>query len=209
MNIKKMSILLVQAFFLLVPAIAQTDLGIFKDHEDIGDCKYEGSVSYNSEDQSYSIKGSGKNMWATNDEFHYLWTQLKGDFVLQTDIKFISNSTNPKRKIGWIIKNDLNSETQHVNAGTHGGGLTSLQYRKINAGKTEHIVLSDSLPDVIRLERKGKNFIMSAAKFGKEFTSVQLEEMPMNNEVYIGLYVCAHDPEAVEEALFSNVKIIQ
>lgn len=209
MNSKKIKNTLFIIVFFVGSASAQSDLGQFTNHLDIGACKYEGFVNYNPDDRSYTIKGSGKNMWANNDEFHYLWTTIKGDFILKTDVKFTGQSSNPKRKVGWIIKNDLNSETQHINAGTHGGGLTSLQYRKINGGKTEHIVLSDSLPDVIQVERKGNTYIMSASKFGQKLTSVQLDSMPMNNEVYVGLYVCAHDPDAVEEAIFSNVKIIQ
>lgn len=190
-------------------ANAQSNLGVFEDHLDIGECKYIGYVKFNPDDQSYTIKGSGKNMWANKDEFHYLWTTIKGDFILKTELKFSNKSSNPKRKIGWIIKNDLKSETQHVNAGTHGGGLTSLQYRKTNGGMTEHIVLSDSLPDIIQIERKGNTYIMSASKYGKKLESVQLENLPMNNKVYVGLYVCAHDSDVIEEAIFSNVEIIR
>jgi N-acetylneuraminic acid mutarotase len=148
-------------------------------------------------------------MWANENEFHYLWTTIKGDFIAKTELRFSNNSSNPKRKIGWIIKNYLKSETQHINTGTHGGGLTHLQYRKGNGEKTEHIVLSDLLPDVIQIERKENAYIMSTSKFGEELESVQLENMPMNDEVYVGLNVCAHNPEAIEEAIFSNVEIIQ
>lgn len=209
MNLKIFRTLILVSIFMVGPLSAQSNLGVFTKHLNIGACNYEGGVTYNPIDQSYTIRGSGKNMWANNDEFHYLLTSIKGDFILKTDVKFTGQSSNPKRKVGWIIKNDLNSETQHINAGTHGGGLTSLQYRKINGGKTDHIVLSDSLPDVIQIERKGNTYIMSASRFGEELTSVQLEDMPMNNEVYVGLYVCAHNPDVIEEALFSNVQIIQ
>ncbi len=209
MNLIKFKSSLIIIMFIVAYSSAQTNFGKFTDHLDIGDCKYRGSAKYNPDDQSYAIKASGKNMWGNNDEFHYLWTPLKGDFILKTEVKFISESTNPKRKLGWIIKNDLHSDTEHVNAGTHGGGLTSLQYRKIKGEKTEHIVLSDSLPDSIQIERKDNTYIMSASKFGEELTSVKLVDMPMNEEVYVGLYVCSHNPAVVEEATFRNVEISQ
>ena len=65
------------------------------------------------------------------------------------------------------------------------------------------------MDDVIKIERKGNTFIMSAAKFGEDFTSVQLEDMPLNSEVYFGLYVCAHNSDVIEKAIFRNVNIIQ
>ena len=53
-----------------------------------------------------------------------------------------------------------------VAATIHGNGLTSLQYRNAPHTNVEEKQLKISLPDVIQLERKGDNFIMSVAHFG-------------------------------------------
>ena len=51
---------------------------------------------------------------------------------------------------------------------------------------------------------------MSTTKFGKEFTSVELvNNESLDNEVYVGLYVCSHNPDILESATFSNVRIIK
>ncbi len=189
--------------------IGQESIGIFDNHLDIGDSENKGFAYYQKEDQTYVIGGSGKNMWFNEDQFQYLWTTLQGDFILRAEVSFLGKGVDPHRKVGWIVKNDLNSETPHVNASTHGDGLTSLQYRKTIGGDTEEIISKDSLPNVIQLERKGNLFIMSTAKFGKEFISVQLENMSLENQVYVGLYVCSHNPDIVELAKFRNVRIIQ
>ncbi|MBN2485119.1 MAG: TolB family protein [Bacteroidales bacterium] len=48
---------------------------------------------------------------------------------------------------------------------------------------------------------------MSTARFGEEFNTVQVDEVPLDNQVYIGVYVCAHNPEIIETAVFRNVRI--
>ena len=188
---------------------AQSDLGIFDNHTDIGPCQHEGFAHYNSADQVYTIGGAGFNMWADKDEFHYLWTTLQGDFILRAEVEFLGGGVDPHRKIGWIVKNDLLADTEHVNASTHGDGLSSLQCRRTKGGETTQAISPDSFPSVIQLERRGDTFIMSTAKFGEEFTSVQLEDMPIDNEAYVGLYVCSHNPEITETAVFRNVRIIR
>lgn len=188
---------------------AQHKIGIFDNHTDVGDCKSPGFASYNPIDQTYTIGGSGFNMWFGQDQFHYLWTTIQGDFILRAEMKFLGGGVDPHRKIGWIVKNDLNDNTPHVNATTHGDGLTSLQYRRTIDGNTEQVVSQDSFPDVIQLERRGNAFIMSTAKFGEEFITVQVDSIRMDNEAYVGLYVCAHNADIMESAVFRNVRIVR
>ncbi|MBX2841291.1 MAG: biopolymer transporter TolR [Flammeovirgaceae bacterium] len=202
-------------FFMIIlitmsnPSFSQSKLGIFDNHTDIGNCKNKGFASFNAQEQTYTIGGSGFNMWFGEDEFHYLWTTLQGDFILRTEAKFLGAGVDPHRKFGWIVKNNLAHNSHHVNATVHGDGLTSLQYRKSIGGETEQVVSTDSFPDVIQLERIGDTFYMSTAKFGEEFTTVKLESMNLDDEVYVGIYVCSHNPEITETAVFRNVRIIR
>ncbi len=190
-------------------SLAQNKLGIFDNHTDIGPCKHAGFATYNAEDQTYTIGGAGFNMWFAEDQFHYLWTTLQGDFILRAEAKFLGGGVDPHRKLGWIVKNNLDANTKHVNASVHGDGLTSLQWRNTIGGDTEQKVAKDSFADVIQLERRGDVFIMSTAKFGEEFTVTQMDSIDMDNEVYVGLYVCSHNPDIVETAVFRNVRIIR
>jgi len=189
--------------------IGQNKLGIFDNHTDIGSVKHAGFATYDSDSQTYTIGGSGANMWFGEDQFHYLWTTLQGDFILRAEGRFLGEGVDPHRKWGWIVKNDLDHNSEHVNASVHGDGLTSLQYRRSVSADTEEVTSENTAPDVIQLERRGDTFILSTAKFGEEFTQVQLEEMPLDKEVYVGLFVCAHNPDIVETAVFRNVRIVR
>ncbi|REE83774.1 WD40 repeat protein [Lutibacter oceani] len=184
-------------------------LGIFENQTNIGNPEKIGTVNYNTDNQIYKLTGSGINMWAENDQFQYVYKSIQGDFILRAHVKFIGEGLDPHRKIGWIVRNNLSGNSPHVNASIHGDGLTSLQYRKTNGGITEQVESSDKAPDVVQLERRGTSYYMSTAKFGEPFTTVKIEAINLRNEVFVGIYVCSHNPEVMEEAIFSNVKIIK
>jgi len=203
-------ILLLSILFLGFTCInAQTKIGLFDSQLDIGEVKNPGFSSYSDKDQTYTIGGSGTNMWFGKDEFQYLWTTLQGDFILRAEVEFMGSGVDPHRKAGWIIKNDLNTETPHVNVSVHGDGLTSLQYRTAAGGDTEQAVSTDSFPSVIQLERRGNEFIMSTSTFGAPLVEVKTVNASIRNQVYVGLYVCSHNPDILEVAKFRNVRIIR
>ncbi len=187
----------------------QSGLGVFDNHTDIGPVKHSGFAVYDAEEQTYRLGGSGANMWFGEDQFHFLWTTLRGDFILRAEGHFLGAGVDPHRKMGWIVKPDLRSRSEQVSAVVHGDGLTSLQYRQAFGEETRGIPSTDSLPDVIQLERQGNRFIMSTARFGEPLTEVVLEELPMDAYVYVGLFICAHNEDVVETATFRNVRIVQ
>ena len=92
----------------------------------------------------------------------------------------------------------------------HGDGLTSLQFRRTKGAVTEQVEIGrDKGADVVQLERKGNTYTMSAARFGEPFTSAQVTDLALGDEVYVGLFLCSHNPDVVERAVFRNVRIIR
>lgn len=183
--------------------------GMFENHQDIGQVEIPGSISYNAEDQEYLIESSGENMWFDKDQFHYLWRSMQGDFVVRAKIRFIGEGTNPHRKLGWDVRNSLNPDASHVNAAIHGDGLTALQYRRVRGGMTEEKTSASKAPGIIQLERRGDLFIMGAAVSGEEMKFVEMSVPEIRNEAFIGIYVCSHEKNVAERALFSEVRIIK
>jgi len=192
----------------LVDAKAQNlPLGIFDANTDVGAPNLKGSVTYNSVEQTFTMEGSGKNIWATEDEFHFLYKKLKGDFIVQATVQFVGTGVDAHRKIGWMLRETLDKSSRHISAVIHGDGLTSLQYRKVMGGEMAEVKSTVVAPTVVRLERKGNTFTMSVAKWGDVFEEQQIVNDNFANEVYAGLFVCSHNAAVVEKAIFSNVRI--
>ncbi|ULC60853.1 biopolymer transporter TolR [Flaviramulus sp. BrNp1-15] len=185
--------------------------GVFENQTNVGNPKHKGSIVYNPETQEYTITGSGMNIWGGTDQFQYLYKSIQGDFIVRAHMKFTSEGVDPHRKMGWMVRNNLSSNSPEVHASIHGGdGLTALQYRKTDGGETEQIVESlDKLPDVVQLERRGNDYYMSTAHYGEPFVTTKLENVPLRNEAFVGLYVCSHNEDVIETAVFSNVRIIK
>ena len=195
---------------LLALLAAQTPIGVFDAHADVGRVRHAGTVSYDPQAQSYTIAGSGQNMWEARDDFHFVWKRLSGNFILSTRARFIGAGVDPHRKIGWTIRPTLESNGAHVSAALHGDGLMSLQFRRAPGGSTEEAHSADSLPGadaVIQLERRDGAYIMSMARFGDTLVTQQLTGVSLPDTVYVGLFVCAHNDTVVERGVFSNVRI--
>jgi len=184
-----------------------SSLGIFRSHSDIGNVELAGSVKYNSESSEYVIEGAGYNIWFERDEFHYLWRKIKGDFILKASVEFIGKGVEPHRKIGWMVRNDLSSGSPHVSAVVHGDGLTSLQYRDTSGGETKEVKSEDQAPDFIQLERKGNNYYMTTASGHEPLKTVQIENIDLDDNIFIGLFICSHNVAVKEQAIFRDITI--
>jgi TolB protein len=182
-------------------------LGLFEAQGDIGGVKNPGSGTYDAGKQEYTIAGSGANMWLGSDQFHFVWRQMKGDFILTTRAAFAGKGVEEHRKLGWIVRSSLDPDSPHAVAVVHGNGLTSLQFRRTKGGSTEEVKSTIDAADVIQLERKGNTYTMSVAHFGDPFVTTQVSDLELGDAVYAGLFVCAHNPDVVEKATFSDVQI--
>ena len=107
-----------------------------------------------------------------------------------------------------MIRASLDSTSKHINAVVHGDGLTSLQYRRAVGNNTEEIKAKLTHADVIQLERKGNKYIMSVARNGALFETEEVDDLDLGDEVYVGLFVCSHNANVSETAIFHNVRIV-
>src|SRR5579859_3704373 len=69
-------------------------VGLFEGHSDVGTVLHAGSVDYDASKGSYTISGSGNNMWSTEDDFQFVWKKVSGDVVLTADISFLTKTGN-------------------------------------------------------------------------------------------------------------------
>lgn len=192
----------------IICAAQEAPLGFFTGHVSVGEPALQGSAVYDPFSQTYALGGAGANMWFDRDEFHFLWRRMTGDFILRAHGRFIEDGGDPHRKLGLMIRSGFEADAAHVNAAVHGDGLTALQFRRSAGSDTEEQRSAVAGADVIQLERRGGAYFMSLARYGEPFVTQELSDLDLPETVYAGLFVCAHDPETLEEAVFHNVRII-
>jgi hypothetical protein len=197
------------AFGILPVFSQQNPLGQFDGHGDIGSPAISGSASYDATNQTYTLTGSGVNMWSTNDQFQFLWKKIKGDFIVRARVEFIGKGVEEHRKAGWMARESLAPDAPYADAVEHGVGLTSLQYRQFTGTNTLQIVLSITNADFIQFERRGSNYIFSAAHSGHALVSTNFSDLTLPDNAYVGLFVCSHNPKVKEKVVFHDVQIIR
>ena len=181
-------------------------LGVFEGKDDVGNPARVGNAVYDPEKQEYLVEGAGTNMWANRDEFQFVWRRLKGNFILTSTAAFVGKGVEQHRKIGWIVRNNMDPDSAQASVVLHGDGLTSLQFRKVKGGTTEEVKSRITGPDVLQLERKGDTYRMSVAKAGDALSSEEVS-LELGDEVYVGLFICSHNKDVMEKARFTNVRI--
>ncbi|WP_081782552.1 hypothetical protein [Prolixibacter bellariivorans] len=199
-------------FMFLIPIIALfscstppanvADIGVFNEATDIGQVKIKGSTVYHPETQTYTLTGSGTNIWGTSDEFQFARKKLGGDFIMTCMAHFEGEGVDPHRKMGLMFRSDLTGGSVYADAAIHGDGLTSLQYRPEAGAETKEVKAELSAPDVIQLERQGDTIIMRAAKFGDPLQETGRITLQLPDTVYAGLFVGSHKSGRIGNCCF-------
>jgi TolB protein len=188
---------------------AASTLGLFESHGDIGTVLHGGSAQYDASQHSYTLTGSGENMWFASDAFQFAWKQVSGDVRLTADISFPEKGGNPHRKAVLMIRQSLDAGSAYADVALHGVGLTSLQFRDATGATTHEIESNLSAPQRLRIEKRGDFIYMFLASTAGEplRPSGAAIKLPLQGSFYLGIGVCSHNKDVVEKAVFSHVDI--
>jgi hypothetical protein len=183
-------------------------LGMLENQNDVGAVRHPGSVRYDESKKSYTVTGSGDNMWFARDTFHFVWNRATGDVSLTADVSFPEPGGERHRKACLMIRQGLDADAAYVDVALHGDGLTSLQFRETKGGTTHEVQANVSAPARLRLEKRGRYALMYLAGKGEDLhfsgAAVRLE---LDEPFLVGLGVCAHNADRIEKAVFANVEL--
>jgi hypothetical protein len=184
--------------------------GIFQADQDIGTVLNPGSIRYDPVRQTYTVSGSGGNMWFGEDDFHFVWRKITEahDLALTADIAFIGSTGNEHRKAVLMIRQSLDANSAYVDVARHGNGLTSLQFRDAAGANTHEVESNVSGPLTARLEKRGDRFYaFVSGKDGELEPAGAATQLALSLPFSVGIGVCSHDKNVTEQAMFSHVTL--
>src|SRR5579871_59721 len=193
-------------------ASAQTSatVGIFEGHDDVGTVLHPGAVDFNAAKRSYTISGSGANMWFSEDAFQFVWKKISGDVSLTADIGFLTKTGNEHKKAVLMLRQSFDAGSVYADVALHASGMTSLQFRDEKGVLTREIQSEVSAPKRLRIVKRGEYVYMAVSEDESEpKVAGGWLRIPLQGEFYVGLGVCSHDKDVVEQAVFSNVELTQ
>jgi TolB protein len=195
--------------FELIQAQTAATVGIFESHGDVGTVLHAGSVEYDAAKKSYTISGSGENMWSTADAFQFVWKKMAGDISLIADIGFLTKTGNEHKKAVLMLRQSLDGDSVYADVALHASGLTSLQFRDEKGEVTREVQSNLSAPKRLRIVKRGDYVYMALGSEGAVQPAGGWLRIPLQGSFYVGLGVCSHDKDVVEQAVFSNVELTQ
>jgi len=187
---------------------AEGNLGVFEMNSDVGTVLRPGSVEYDAKKGEYTIAGSGENMWFAKDAYQFVWKKMSGDVTLSADIGFVGTGGNAHRKAVLMIRQSLDEDSVYADIARHGNGMTAIQFRTEKGGLTSEVQSLKWGPQHLRIEKHGGYFTMWLAEEGGDLKIAgAAPRMELKEPFYVGIGVCSHDKDAVEKAVFSDVKL--
>ncbi len=175
----------------------------------------KGGLTYDEPTQTYSLAGSGTDIWNNGDQFHYAFKSLSGDGTMIARVTNIGAGANTWAKGGVMIRQSLAAGSTHAympitanSDGTAGNGA-SFQRRLAADGASSN---NDSTTKVappywVKIERKGNDFSGSISPDGQTWTQLgTAQTIAMTDPVYIGLAVTSHvDAATLRTFTFDSV----
>ena len=187
-----------------------TSLGIFESQSDVGSVVPPGTATFDAATGVYTLRSAGANLWVNVDAFHFVWKKVSGDVSLTADVKLTEAgpTASPHRKALLMFRQTLDPDSLYADAAIHGNGETALQYRRNKGDTTQDIAFNIGAPERLRLEKRGDTITLFLSAHGEPLHQVGASiKLHFDGDFYAGLGVCAHNPDAIEQATFAHVDL--
>ncbi|HVD94218.1 MAG TPA: Ig-like domain-containing protein [Vicinamibacterales bacterium] len=173
---------------------------------DIGAVPFPGTAS--AANGTFSVTGSGADVWGTADAFHYAYRSMTGDGTIIARVTSIQQGVNAWVKAGVMIRDtlDAGSAQAFILVSTSKG--VAFQRRGLTGGtSTSSSGSLSTAPRWVKLTRNGNLFTASESADGVNWTVVGTDSIPMGTKVLVGLGVTSHTTAASATCAFDSVTI--
>ena len=171
---------------------------------DIGNVSLAGSAGF--DNGTFTISGSGDDIWNAADAFTYVYQPISGDVDIRARVSDMSYTT-AWSKAGVMIRETLNSNSKHAMVVVTPAKGLAFQRRAVTGGLTAHTGSIGAPPYWVRLVRRGNTFTAYRSAFGSTWTVMGSVNIAMMSNVFVGLPVTSNNYSALCTATFSGVAL--
>jgi len=173
---------------------------------DIGNVGLVGSASYTN--GTFTVNGSGDDIWNNADAFHFAYQPLNGDGAIVARVVSVGN-TAQWAKTGVMIREslDANARNAFVLVSPNTGGVF-FQYRSAIGGSTvEKAGAVVSAPYWVKLARAGNTFTAYQSANGTTWAQIGSTTLSMAASIYVGLAVTSTNNSALNTSVLDGVSV--
>jgi hypothetical protein len=169
---------------------------------DIGDVAFSGGAAY--ANGSFTIQGSGADIWGSNDAFHFVYQTVTGDRTISARVVSVQN-LNAWVKTGVMLRGAINSASGYVAVYVTPGKGIAMQWRSPAGGPPQNVQVPGVAPRFVRLVKSGDTFTGSYSADGSTWTTISSPSIPSPTTYFAGLPMCSHDNTQLASATIDSV----
>ncbi len=171
--------------------------------QDIGSVNQRGSMSYSG--GTFTIAGSGSGIASTEDSFHFVYQQLRGNGQIIARITQVHDS-HPTMVAGVMIRDSLDPGASTATLSLSKGNVMTFQART-DDGQASSPVTSSSAeaPYWVKLTRTGNTITGYTSSDGTNWTQTGQTTLQLKSSFYLGMAVAAGDANATTTGVFDSV----
>lgn len=174
---------------------------------DIGSVGMPGSAGQSG--GTYTVNGSGADIYGTADAFQFVSQSLNGDGEIRARVVSQTN-TNAWAKAGVMIRETTAAGSARAMMVVTPGNGFAFQYRAATGGASASVsgpALNPAPNNWVRLTRSGTLISAYVSADGNTWTQVGTAVVSMASSVSAGLAVTSHDNTQTSTATFDNLTV--
>ncbi|MBN1479637.1 T9SS type A sorting domain-containing protein [candidate division KSB1 bacterium] len=172
----------------------------------IGPVGKEGSTTENN--GTWYVTGSGDDIWNASDAFRFAFQVQKGNIEITARLSNLTKS-HDWTKAGLMIRDELTTDSKHVFMAIASENGQSFQYRTTKSGASNLIPGNPNAvpPQWLKLTRIKDALSGWVSNDGISWQQIGQMAIVMDDQIYVGLAITAHDNTLLSTATFENVKL--
>ncbi len=175
---------------------------------DIGEVTFPGSFVSN-DNNTITLNGSGNDIWNDHDDFYYVYKPIKGDATIITQVLSVEH-TQAWAKGAVMFRETLDTGAKNVALDYSAHEYVALQWRPIADERSYYWGQNVGAGPVwLKLERKGDVFTGHYSLDGVNWQLTTSKTIAMNEDIYVGLAASPHITTANNQAVFSDLQVLQ
>jgi len=154
---------------------------------------------------TFTVKGSGADIWNTADAFQFNYQSLNGNGMITARV-VSQTPTDPWAKAGVMIRESLTPSSTYAFVDVTPSHGTAFERRTATGDQSVHTLGPlAAVPYWVRLTRNGNTFSAYASADGTTWTLIGQATISMAANVFVGLAVTSHHAGVLSTATFDHV----
>jgi outer membrane protein assembly factor BamB len=158
---------------------------------------------------TWTVSGSGGDIWGSADAFRYVWQTLPGDGSVGAEIT-AQTATDPWTKTGVMLRASTDPGAPYYALLMTPSNGIAVQYRATAGGTSSQVVVAGAEPAYLLVARSGTTFTAYTSPDGVTWTAIAGSSVSLpglSGPLLAGLAVTAHAWGVLSTATFTSVSV--